>query len=94
MRKLKLDDLKNGVGGLTEAFGIFLVEAAMYCLEANNHNGKAILKVEGAFSEEFELIWKDRLTDEVKNSWFDKKEATEYGVNSYCNIIATKIDGL
>ena len=79
MRKLHLDELKKGLSGVTEAFGTFLAEAAMFCLEENGHRGQAILSVLGDFEEDFLLIWTDSLTEEVKNSWVDTKEAVEYG---------------
>lgn len=91
MRKLNLNNLKEGIGGLTEAFGIFLAEAAMFCLEVNNHKGKAILKVEGDFKENFEIIWTDKLTEEVKNSWQDKKEATEYGATAIAMLLLLEL---
>lgn len=95
MRKLQLDDLKSGIGGLTEAFGTFLVEAAMYCLEENNHRGSAILQVKGDFEEKFEIIWTDQLTEEVRNSWHDHNEATEYGATAIAILlikVLTKFD--
>ena len=91
MRKLELDNLKDGIGGLTEAFGTFLVEAAMYCLEQNNHNGQAVLQVEGYFDEKFELIWSGRLTEEVKGSWYDRKEATEYGATAIAILLVNEL---
>lgn len=79
MRKLHLDELKKGLSGVTEAFGIFLAEAAMFCLEENGHRGTAVLAVSGDFQEDFLLVWTDNLTEEVKSSWVDTKEAVEYG---------------
>lgn len=87
MRKLNLDKLKNGVPGVTEAFGAFLVEAAMFCLEENGHQGKAILKITGEFEEHFKLVWSDKLTEEVKSSWVDKNEATEYAATAMAMLI-------
>lgn len=91
MRKLNLNNLKEGIGGLTEAFGIFLAEAAMFCLEANNHEGRAILKVEGDFEENFEINWTDKLTEKVRNSWHDKKEATEYGATAIALLLLLEL---
>ena len=87
MRKLNLDILKNGLHGVTQAFGTFLVEAAMYCLEENGHQGKAYLKITGDFEDYVLLEWSDTLTEEVKSSWVDKNEATEYGATAIAMLI-------
>ena len=91
MRKLNLNNLKEGIGGLTEAFGSFLAEAAMVCLETNHQKGKAILKVEGDFKENFEINWTGKLTEEVRNSWHDKKEATEYGATAIALLLLLEL---
>jgi len=87
MRKLNLDQLKEGLPGVTKSFGAFLAEAAMYCLEENGHQGTVQLKVTGHFEETFELIWTDKVTEDVKSTWYDVKEATEYAATAIAMLI-------
>ena len=91
MRKLNLDDLKGGLTGITEAFGTFLSEAAMYCLEANGHEKNVQLHIKGFHEENFLLTWTDELTEEVKSSWVDENEATEYGATAIALLLILKI---
>ena len=79
MRKLNLDILNEGQKGLSQRAGGFYLEALVYCLMINNHSSGTILKVDGEFEEEFELIWSDKLTEQIKTSWSDSIEAVEYG---------------
>ena len=87
MRKLDINQLKRGLPGVTEAFGTFLAEAVMFCLEENGHQGSAKLLVTGHFDEEFELTWTDTVTKEVRSTWEDKKEATEYAATAIAMLI-------
>ena len=77
--------------GLSAAFGTFLAEGAMVCLELNNHSGEVILQVTGHFEKQFKLIWTDKLTESVKGSWKDKKEATEYGATAIALLVVSEL---
>lgn len=79
MRKLNLDILKTTLPGITSGQGYFLWESAILCLEEHEHSSGAVLKVNGKFKEEFQLFWTGKVTDEMRQSWGDVKEATEYG---------------
>ena len=51
MRKLNLDILKEGVPGFSKTMGAFLAEAALVCLEENNHKSGVLLEVMGEYTE-------------------------------------------
>jgi hypothetical protein len=82
VRKLNLDELKNGMPGLSEAVGCFILEAAIVCLTTNGHEPGVKLKVSGKYSETFEVVWSDGLDEQALRSWKDMNEATEYGATA------------
>ena len=79
MKKLKLDQLKKGTLGITKVVGAYLAQATAYFLELNGHKSGVVLEVDGIFQDKFELTWTDEIDDQVKRSWRDNLEATEYG---------------
>lgn len=91
MRKLDLDKLKFGQTGITPGIATYLVEAAVFCLMMNGHHSGTILKVEGDFTEEFKLIWTDKITDQMRKSWNDRREVTEYGATAIAALLIQKL---
>ncbi|MEZ5042502.1 MAG: hypothetical protein R2828_21555 [Saprospiraceae bacterium] len=94
MDKLNLDDLKNGFFGLSKNIGAFLAEAAMICLDLNNHSTGTILNLSGFSEKSFILDWTDEVTPELSNSWKDLKEATEYGATALAALLIFPISGM
>jgi len=86
-RKLNLDILKNKLPGITEGQGYFLWEAIILCLEANGHQSGVTLIVTGKFEEQFQIEWSGKITPEMRQSWGDVKEATEYGAMALAVLI-------
>jgi hypothetical protein len=74
---INLKDLKIGYPGISKNIGAYLMEAAVFCLETNNHQSNVVINIEG--KEDIELIWETPLTNQIKRSWRDTKEAVEYG---------------
>jgi len=56
-------------------------EAAAVCLDANSHKSGINLSVEGAFAEQFELVWLE-VTQQMKDSRSDMDYTVESG--AYC----------
>lgn len=94
MRKLNLDLLKLGQSGITPIIAAFLVEATIFCLMENGHHSGVILKVEGDFQEAFELTWTGGVTEQMRKSWNDQKEVTEYGATAIAAILLTALTDL
>jgi hypothetical protein len=78
MNILQLDKLSGGIAGISNAYGAFLAEAAVMCLDALGHTPGVILKVEGDFEALFRLEWQQQIGVPERLSWGDLKEATEY----------------
>lgn len=68
MRKLNLDDLKNGQPGISPDVANFLTEAAIVCLIKNGHKSGVELKVEGFFEEKIQLIWSKEPDEQIFRS--------------------------
>jgi len=79
MRKLNLDILNEGQIGLTSKVAGFYLEGLVYCLMSHGHSSGTFLEISGEFEETIELIWSDDLTEQMKQSWNDSLEASEYG---------------
>lgn len=91
MRKLNLDQLKLGQAGITPIIAAFLVEATVFCLMENGHQSGVVLKVVGDFEESFKLIWSDKVTAQMRKSWNDQKEVTEYGATALAALLIHKL---
>ena len=67
MRQLNLDILKQGLPGFSKTIGAYLAEAALVCLEENQHKSGVLIEITGDFQETFEIIWTGNITSAVKN---------------------------
>ena len=76
---IDLRDLQHGQPGLSPEAGAFLTQAGAVCLESQGHTSGDTLAVNGTlggFAEE--LRW-EPATAQVRRTWNDLEEATEYG---------------
>lgn len=94
MKKLDLDVLKNGLPGISKNVAAYLVEAAIICLDQNEHHSGIEISVSGIKNETFELKWTDKINSNLINSWKDLKEATEYGATAIAVLLIFSITGL
>ena len=56
-----------------------MAEAIAFCLTMQGFESGISLKIEGDFTEIFQVIWSDIIDEGIKKSWQDWKEATEEG---------------
>lgn len=94
MKKLKLDELKNGLPGVSKNIAAFLVEAAVICLDQNGHRSGVEIIITGIRNEIFQVEWSDSVSPELVQSWQDLKEATEYGATALAVLLVHPITGL
>jgi hypothetical protein len=80
---LILDDLRNGMPGISPNFGASLVESAVVCLEDQQHSSGVIMRVDGNHHHNVTVRW-ENLTDpnQARRSYGDSEVATENG--AYC----------
>ena len=70
--------LTGGMPGLEPFLGGALANAAAVCLDKNSHVSGVELEVSGQYRRRVEVCW-DGPTDQVRNSYADLHEATEFG---------------
>ena len=78
---LDVYSLKEMDSYLTRETCDFFSQAAVVCLDNQNHSPGVTFKVEGDLSAEFQLFWKP-VTEQMKNSCYDMQYTTEAG--AYC----------
>ena len=84
---LDLNELGNGLPAITPSFGEALAEAAGVCLESQGHAQLAILVIRGHIHNRLQLSW-PQVTEQVRRTWNDPEEATEYGATAVAVLIA------
>lgn len=77
MRKLKLDQLKKGLPGITKNRGGNWHEAIITALSNNGHISGTVLNLDGEVKEKIQLIWSDSQELDATLSWNDLTELVE-----------------
>ena len=77
VRELTLVQLENGLPGITHSFGGFMAQAGAICFDCQGHRNGVELRVDGTFRARYKVYWQE-VTDQVRRSWRDLQEATEY----------------
>jgi hypothetical protein len=90
MKTLILDKLKEGLPTLTETWGRFLVEAALFCFESQGHKSGVKLTVKGSSNEIYPILWEGHITDKMRKSWGDQEEGVEYGATCVAILLAIR----
>lgn len=76
-----LNDLENGLPGLSKKTGAFLAEASAFCLEHKDHTSGVCLYITGEQETYVQVYWNNVMTEDILHSWDDLQEATEYGAS-------------
>lgn len=76
-----LEDLKRGYPGLDKDTGSSHRIAAMVCLDSQNHESGVHCEMKSLTETEFmlRLSWNEGVTQPMKNTWHDRREASEVG---------------
>lgn len=77
-RRITLSSLRDGMPGLTPAWGGVMAEAASVCLESQGHSVRVELSTDGAL-EETVILKRLSVTPQMLLSHHDEEEATEHG---------------
>lgn len=91
MNQLDLDIFRAGLPTFTAERCSSFAEAALYCLATEGHSSGTIMKVSGMINKDFEIIWKGKLTKQIKASWADEGEATEHGATAIAILLALNL---
>lgn len=87
-----LDELNNGLPGITKSWGSWLSEACKACFDNQEHVSGVKIIVEGIADTEYKVIWAGaEITEQVKRSWNDTQEMTEYGACGVAILLVLKL---
>ena len=80
-RKIILEDLQQGYPGLTPEQGASHRQAALVCLASKDHTACVLCEMKSLKEtcSILRLSWKGDVTDQMRNTWFDRREASEMG---------------
>ena len=84
---LDLNELGEGLPTITPSFGKAIAEAAGVCLESQGHAQFTAIVVRGYIDDELRLSW-PQITEQVRRTWNDPEEATEYGATAVAVLLA------
>jgi hypothetical protein len=89
---INLNDICQGLPGLTTVSGRHLFEACVVCLARNNHNSIGTeFRVSGDMDIVYRLIWDNIFDDQLDRTWADQFYATEHGAVCLAILLALKL---
>ncbi len=89
---ININDISQGLPGLTTTSGKHLFEACVVCLTRQNHNHRGTkLSVYGDKKIDFTLIWDNVFDDQLDRTWADQFYATEHGAVCLAILLALKL---
>lgn len=91
MQELNIDNIKQGMPGITTAIGNYLLENCMVSLHASGHADGIAMPVNGILDEMFMLRWDGKVTDQMTRSYQDDVETTEQGAVCISVLLATHL---
>jgi hypothetical protein len=89
---LRLSSLRQGMPGLSPAWGSVLAESAAVCLEDQGHGMVSVLSVDGSFEETF-LLERSVVDQQIRSSHLDEQEATEKGACGVALLVVRHLTG-
>jgi hypothetical protein len=76
---LLLSELKKGCPGITQIWGNFLSEAVIMCFDYHKYASKTKILLDGINTGDYEVIWLDEVSEQLRRSWQDHKEMVSFG---------------
>jgi hypothetical protein len=78
---------------MTAAFGECLCHAASVSLELQGHAPGVGMAASGDYAADFSVQW-NRTSEQIKRTWNDDQDATEYGAYGIALLLADRFEGL
>ena len=79
-KELHVTSINNEyIPGLTSAWQKVLEEAAIMCLEDQQHKTGALMKVDGEYQETYNILWPYNTTETMRRCYQDEEQTTEWG---------------
>ena len=92
-KTLNLEQLAQGLDGITPRAGGSLAEACAVCMETKGHTPGVQLKVYGTWDDTFFLKWR-AATEQARRSWNDLPFAAEQGGYGLAILLIRELVGL
>jgi hypothetical protein len=73
---------------------VVLEQAIVVCLDSQGHLSGCLLTVQGAFTDNCELVWSLSLTESVRRYWSDLVDATEQGAYGLAILLLRENTGM
>lgn len=92
MNSINLSKLSSPIEGITKHLGGFMAEAASYCLMSQGHQTGVKLKLKtDSKTEEFNILWSQVMTSDLKRTMNDEQRATEFGAMGMAVLLTLKL---
>ncbi len=91
---LNLDDLARGMPGITPAYGASLSQAALVCLDDQNHSSGVDLRIDGDYNRSLPVIWSQQMDDQIRRTWAEHEDTTEQGAYGIAALLIIKLTDL
>lgn len=89
IKTLDLQELSNGLYGITPSYGSILAEAAAVCFNEKHQKGVEI-KIEGIKKTSFSILWKT-VTEQMKCCWNDEEYTTEHAAYAVAFLLISEL---
>lgn len=91
LEELNIDLLTEETPAISKNVGNYLSEAAVHCLNKNNHHTGTVLEVSGTIFKKFSVRWTEAIDESIERSWGDSREAVEYGATALAFLLLRKL---
>lgn len=80
MNKLILEKTKSGLSGITDNFGGFMSDCAVFCFTSEKHESGIFIKIKTDIgTKHYEVVWDTEVTDKMRRTMNDPGRTTEFG---------------
>lgn len=90
-QSINLEEIKNGMPGITPVIGNYLYENCLVSLHNAGHSDGVELQLKGMQDEICKLHWTGELSDQMLRSYRDDLETTEQGAVCISVLMAKKV---
>jgi hypothetical protein len=90
---LALESLVDGFPHIPAEGGAMMAQAAIVCLDHQDHISTVRLVVDGTFSTAFSLVWSEEVTEAKRRFWHEHTEATQQGAYAVAILLMRELTG-
>jgi hypothetical protein len=88
---LSLDDLDIKPGCISKSFRVMCAEACVMTLYELSHRSGETLQVSGLKNQRFQLVWSDKITQEMRNTWTEQNFTTDQAAVAMSFLLMPKL---